>query len=68
MAFKIGTVTSESSSFGRVGMTPVIGYSGAALIAPQAGGKVDLYGMVTASSAACGTHGPYDWTKSELGL
>lgn len=68
MVPKIRTVTSESSNFGRVAMTPVIGDSGAALIAPQAGGKADLYDMMTASSATCGSHGPYDWTKSELGL
>jgi len=68
MAPKIGTITSESSNFGRVATAHVIGDSGAALIAPQAGGKADLYGMMAASSAACGSHGPYDWTKSELGL
>lgn len=68
MVSKIGTVTSEPSSFGRVNMTPVIGDSSAALIAPQTGGKADLYGMMAASSATYGIHEPYDWTKYELGL
>ena len=68
MVSKIGTVTSESSNFGRVAMTPVIGCGSATLIAPQASCKANLYGMVTASPAACDIHGPYDWIKSEWGL
>ena len=68
MVPKIGTVTSESSNFGRIAMTPVIGCSGATLITPQASCKANLYGMVTTSSAVRGIHGPYDWIKSEWGL
>lgn len=68
MAPKIGTAASEPGNLGRVVMTPVIGDSGVALITPQAGGKADLYGMMTASSAACCIHGPYGWTKPELWL
>ena len=68
MALKIGTVTYESSSFGRVTTTPVIGDSGVVLITPQASGKADLYGMMTARPAIYGICEPYDWTKSGLGL
>lgn len=67
-SLKLETVISESSNFGRVTMVPVMGDSGAALIVPQANGKADLYGMMTASTGSYGIYEPYDWIKSELGL
>ena len=65
---KIGTVISESSNFGRVPMVPVTGDSGAALIVPQANGKANLYGIMTARTSSYGIYEPYDWIRSELGL